>query len=275
MSDNLVILIHGKAFAGKDSVYNTLRLMTSKYFQSIPYNDYHTFVNNVYTETVPEILQQHVEHCIRVPFADEVKRELCRINPKVDYKRLMSDSSYKSNFRKELVDIGDGYRQDDPDIWVKKHRANFFPMLKKEQKKLFFITDARYLNEYDYAEEIEKETGNIVIRVKVHAPLADRLSRMSYDAAKKYIKFSKYNAGERLEEIATKSGRTLEWDVTVLNRNVTSQENNPIENIKSMLFPPICGMMPYQGKYVVLYSMLHPQLSSISKVYENLREARL
>jgi len=274
MADNLVILIHGKAFAGKDSVYNTLRIMTSKYFQNITYNDYQSFVNNVYTETVPEFLMQHVEHCIRVPFADEVKKELCRINPKVDYQRLMSDPVYKSSFRKELVEIGDGYRQDDPAIWVKKHRETFFPLLKKISKKVVFITDVRYVNEYNYGEEIEKETNNIVLRIKIDAPLPDRLTRMSYDAVKKYVKYSKYNAGENMEEISERAGCKLKWDLVIDNPNFTpSNSFNAIPYIPFL--PVITNTIAYNGYYTDLFKMLSPQLQTIAKLYENMREARI
>lgn len=271
MADNLVILIHGKAFAGKDSVYNTLRIMTSKYFQSIAYNEYQSFVNNIYTETVPEFLMQHVEHCIRVPFADEVKKELCRVNPNVDYRRLMSDPVYKSSFRKELVEIGDGYRQDDPNIWVRKHRDTFFPLLRKVSKKLIFITDVRYVNEYDYGEEIEKETNNTVLRIRVDAPLPDRLSRMSYDAVKKYVKYSKYNAGENMEE---NSECKLNWDLIVNNPNFAT--SNSFNGIQDMPFLPIiCANIAYNGKYIELFRMLSTQLQTVAKLYENMREARI
>lgn len=275
MADNLVVMIHGKAFAGKDSVYNTLRIMTSKYFQSIAYNDYQSFVNNVYTETVPEFLMQHVEHCIRVPFADEVKKELCRINPKVDYQRLMSDPVYKSSFRKELVEIGDGYRQDDPNIWVKKHRDSFFPLLRKVTKKIIFVTDVRYINEYDYGEEIEKETNNTVIRIKVDAPLPDRLSRMSLEAMKKYVKYSKYNAGENMEELAKTSGRELKWDLEIQNCNIT-KTSVPMTFVSSNFELTRCfGNMAYQGKYLEIYQVLSRQLQSITDIYNNMKEARI
>ena len=273
MSDNLVILIHGKAFAGKDSVYNTLRVMTAKDADIQTYDNYQAFVNSIYAESLPEFLAPRVEHCLRVPFADEVKKELCRMNPSVDYQRLMTDPVYKSNYRKELVEIGDGYRKSNPNIWVEKHRESFFPLLEKVSKKIIFITDVRYINEFDYGEEIERETNNIVIRLKVESPLPHRLSRMSYDAAKKYIQYSKYNNGENMEELAMKACRNIKWDLEIQNYNIT-KTYAPMPFVNPLFEIPRCfGNMAYKGKYLEIYQVLSRQLQSIADIYNNMKEA--
>jgi len=249
MGNNLIVFIHGKAFSGKDSIYHTLRLNSIDTITFTDYDKHVSFVNEFFEDK--QTAKDKTPDIIRLPFADEVKRELCRIKPEVDFDKLMSDPAYKSQYRKELVEIGDGYRKDDIDCWVNKHRDNFFPLLEQSDKKMFVITDARYCNEMEYAKEIEyhnkySNNNSVVITVKVWADLPTRLNRMSVESAYKYLKYSKNNRGEMMEEYALENNNPINFDIVV---------NNNIDH----------------KRYINIYEDLSVQTYQISKLFNKIR----
>lgn len=190
---NIAIFIHGKAGAGKDTFVKALKY----FYKDEVTSDYHN-IQDLLTNK-PSIYD--TEDIVVMPFADEVRKELCRLDPAVDFPRLCNDYEYKTKYRKELVDIGDGYRQRDPGIWVDKHYISLKQWNLENKGKIVCIPDMRYStndtgDEFAYAKEIGKELQLLSFTVKITASLSARLGRMSETARKNYIQFGMYNDSE-------------------------------------------------------------------------------
>ena len=206
---NIALFIHGKASAGKDQFVKGLKvqyhyLYTSEFpkhcFSKEEWKELRNFVSGK-----PAIFDTPDIVCL--PFADEVRRELCRIDPGIDFNRLCQDYEYKSRFRKELIKIGDGYRQENPGIWVEKHYTTLKQWNADNNGKIICVPDMRYHtenqgSEYDYSREV-CEWGKIVsFRIKIHAPLGIRLLRMSSNNVGSYLKYGVNNPSETsMEEL--------------------------------------------------------------------------
>lgn len=200
---NIALFIHGKASAGKDYFVKSLKY---EYFNdtrtNYPYNGSEMSEKeellNLYTGK-PSIFDTPAINTM--PFADEVRRELCRLDPSVDFDRLCRDYSYKTAFRKQLIEIGDGYRQEDPGVWVDKHRKSLQAWNETNNNKIICIPDMRYHtpnhgSEFDYAKEVGSWGNIISIRIKIHAPLCTRLLRMSKEGIASYVQYGMHNASE-------------------------------------------------------------------------------
>lgn len=190
---NIALFIHGKASAGKDYFVKGLKI-------------HHLLKNSILNKVMtPDELMDGNFHdpkiVISMPFADEVRRELCRLDPLVEFDRLCHDYTYKAKYRKELVEIGNGYRQDNPGIWVEKHYATLKKWNEENNGKIVCIPDMRYDtddqgSEYTYSKEIN-EWGKIVsFRVKINAPLGIRLNRMSPEGVAAYVRYGMNNPSE-------------------------------------------------------------------------------
>ena len=133
------------------------------------------------------------------PMADEVRREVCRLNPEIDFQRMKTDYEYKTRFRKEQVEVGDGYRQKNPNIWVEKHFYNLCDGHLFEGDGFIWVPDTRYQNEcFTYAKKIQQELGQkvLVVRIRVVTNLLSQLTRMSSESARKYVACGRFNQGE-------------------------------------------------------------------------------
>jgi len=172
MKMNIMIFISGKCSSGKDTLVEWLR--------SDP-----TIRDNVTT----------------LSFAQGVREELCRLHPEIDRERLRTDYTYKAQFRKEMVEIGDGYRQTMPSIWVDKHFLEVQKICLFEPTKIVCIPDMRYASndcgdEFQYSKDIAAELGIVTIRVRMKAPLLARLNRMQPQAVSDYMRYASTNASE-------------------------------------------------------------------------------
>lgn len=156
-------------------------------------------------DTVVSLLCQDLlirESVSKIPFAWGVRDELCLKYPEIDRARLETDYKYKAQFRKEMVEIGDGYRKTiSPSIWVDHHRKNLMREIEKNPKKIICTTDLRYStndsgDEFQYSKDISKQLGIVTIRVRVKAPLLVRLSRMSPENVRDYLMYSAQNDSE-------------------------------------------------------------------------------
>lgn len=195
---NLVLFVSGKASSGKDTLFNKLRYeifdeISEEYID--PKEVYSFFKSGEHPKITAFELKDQVVH--KFPFADEVKRELVRLQPEVDFVRLLKDSEYKEKYRKELVDIGDGYRENDPLIWIKKQQEELVRFLNTNDKKIVVVTDVRYLNEFVYFETMAKSNSpNIFVSIRIEASLPVRLSRMSKSGMLNYLNRARYNRSE-------------------------------------------------------------------------------
>lgn len=167
MPNNTYLFLSGKAHSGKDTTFKLLRY---------------------YCE----------EDAVRMAFADEVKRELVRINPDISFERLLRDNKYKDQYRKELIDIGDGYRQTNPKIWIDKIHEQIVKFDKENFGKIVCITDTRYKNEVQFAEDLNTILNykSMAFNVRIKATLPSRLARMSNDGMLKYMSVGRYNPSE-------------------------------------------------------------------------------
>lgn len=197
-TSNLVLFVSGKAAAGKDTLFNRLRQETFEYFEDeyIPDGEWFEFLKTGKNDKVEKSeIDTKIIH--KIAFADEVKYELCRLNPEVDEFKLFNSTTYKEQFRKELVDIGDGYRKNDPLIWIKKHQERLIKYLDTHDGHLVVITDMRYINEFVYFEHMAKSMSeNIFLSVRVECPLHIRLERMSKIGMINYVNRARYNDSE-------------------------------------------------------------------------------
>lgn len=190
---NIAIFIHGKAGAGKDTFVKALKYFNKKEEVTDYYEVDNLFMNKPSTYDTEDI--------VTMPFADEVRKELCRLDSSVDFKLLCNDYKYKTKYREQLVNIGDGYRQRDPGIWVDKHYVALKQWNLENKGKIVCVPDMRYStnntgDEFAYAKEIGKELQLLSFTVKIKASLSARLSRMSETARKAYIQFGMYNDSE-------------------------------------------------------------------------------
>jgi hypothetical protein len=212
----IVCFVSGKASAGKDTFVKCM----AAHLAGLPiYNVFECGKSKV-QGTLDEIFEEgnFGDLPIRVvPMADEVRRELCRIRPEVSFERMKRDYSYKASFRKEQVDIGDGYRQGDPDIWVKKHKLYLQENNILDGSGFIFIPDIRYKNElYDYSKQLQIEFGSkvLVLRVRVLVDLYSQLLRMSPKSSREYCAYGRFNASEcMLDDVQER-----DYDLIVDNR---------------------------------------------------------
>lgn len=167
MPSNTYLFLSGKAHSGKDTTF--------------------------------KLLQYYCEDdAVRLAFADEVKRELVRINPEVSFERLITDNKYKDQYRKELIEIGDGYRLVNPKIWVDKLHDQILKFDKENSGKIVCITDTRYKNEIQFAEDLNTILNykSMAFNIRIKSSLPARLARMSADGMMKYMEVGRYNTSE-------------------------------------------------------------------------------
>lgn len=205
MPNNIYLFIHGKAHSGKDTIFNSMKM-------TVCAND-----------------------TVRMAFADEVKRELVRINPEVSFEKLLTDNEYKEKYRKELVEIGDGYRKDDPYIWIDKMKEQILYFDSKNSKKIVCITDMRYRNEFSFANELMEILAHesMSFTVKLDVQEIVRFGRMSTDGLKKYLKYGRENPSECDMDTVTNS----EFDVVIDNNKHLEDEQQRTFHIFSQITP--------------------------------------
>lgn len=142
---DLIILISGKQYAGKDTLAAVFPLLLG-------------------------------ERSIQVSFAKEVKRE-CAAKFGLDYNRLMTDQAYKSEHRQKLIDHGCGRRLEDPDYWVRtayeQAAKQFDELYPWRMLRIIIISDWRFPNEYKWFNDRQYT----VLPVRVFATPDARRSR--------------------------------------------------------------------------------------------------
>lgn len=193
---NLIVFISGKASAGKDTFAKSLLCCLKNNFDSEilkSKEDYAALFNEK-----KDTFNFGGVQVTFAPFADEVRRELCRLQPDVSFEALKYDYVYKTKFRKEMIDIGHGYRQKDPLIWVKKHGENINPLLNSGTPQVILVPDTRYQNEMAYGIALSNMFEGKVFSysARINATLLTRLNRMSPEGAKTYLAKGRYNPGE-------------------------------------------------------------------------------
>lgn len=87
-----IILVSGHRYSGKDTV----------------------------SDFLTEILRTRGLHIRRTAFAAELKREYARQHPGVDVHRLFTDSAYKEQHRRGLIEFGAVERAKNVHVWVDK-----------------------------------------------------------------------------------------------------------------------------------------------------------
>lgn len=198
---NLAIFIHGKVSNGKDTFVRAVKYIFGCYLSSelkgMSISDVIDEINKL-KENRPSIFD--TEDIVTMPFADEVRKELCRLDPTVDYTLLCKDYNYKAKYRKQLVEIGDGYRKNNPGIWIDKHYLALKEFCSNNNGKVICIPDMRYStndagDEFEYARNPEIP-DLLTLTVKIKASLPARLSRMSPEGIKAYINYGMHNASE-------------------------------------------------------------------------------
>ncbi len=198
---NFILFIHGKASAGKDSFIKALKINYYKYTLRDVRPDNFLYKDNAF-ENEMQFLYDEKPSAFDTPaietisFNEGVYQELARINPEVDLLRLKTDYEYKSRYRKDLIRIGDGYRQENPEIWIEKHCENLEERLKVSDDQIFICPSMRYRNELEYSKFLNTKDNLISFSVKIEASLGTRLNRMSSEGIANYMKFAKENASE-------------------------------------------------------------------------------
>jgi len=198
---NLAIFIHGKVSTGKDTFVRAVKYIFKYYLfpelREMYASDIFAEIKKL-KENQPSMFD--TEDIVTMPFADEVRKELCRLDSTVDYDLLCKDYNYKAKYRKQLVEIRDGYRQNNPGIWIDKHYLALKEFCSNNNGKVICIPDMRYStndagDEFDYARNPEIP-DLLTLTVKIKASLPARLSRMSPEGIKAYINYGMHNASE-------------------------------------------------------------------------------
>lgn len=92
-------------------------------------------------------------------FAEEVREEAARKNPDIPREHFWStDPEIKSKIRPILVEIGGGYRENDPGIWIRKLKDSIEADEGKVQLQI--VTDVRYINELTM---LTRKGGHVII----------------------------------------------------------------------------------------------------------------
>ncbi len=143
--------------------------------------------------------------------ADEVKREAAR-KYNLDYDRYMNDNDYKNENRGYLIEIGDGYRRENPTVWVRK----VVDLIKKtsigkSEPQYFFIGDIRHTDEPEYLSTLD---GFEFIPVFIHVNPCVMKTRLK----------SSDNYNRWLETLHSSSQRhvnpsTYDWKYIIGNNN--------------------------------------------------------
>lgn len=199
MKPNIILFISGKASSGKDTFVNQLRLQLyhDSHRCNIGYEEQYMFLKYGSQLDINKF-ELEDKKIIRLSFAEEVKLELCRVNPSIDFNRLMTDSAYKEQYRKEMIEIGDGYRSKfHKMIWIEKLDEHLRLVNCRNSGKIIVIPDCRYINEFNYAHDLCKTLPNtIVLTYRINASLPTRLSRMSKAGILNYLAKGRFNTGE-------------------------------------------------------------------------------
>lgn len=198
MIDNIILFISGKASSGKDTFVNQLKLQMMLMNQNVMLSsqEQYNWMRFGRQEDVVNYLHGKNDPVVRISFADGVKRELCRLHPEIEYERLFTDPVYKEQFRKEMIEIGDGYRKNlSENIWVDKLSLALSEYTKQYKGKIIVVPDLRYKNELAYANAL-KIDGYLVMTIRMEASLPTRISRMSLDGMTQYINYGQFNDSE-------------------------------------------------------------------------------
>lgn len=122
--------------------------------------------------TVGKLIKKQfkLEPCKYIAFADPIKKIAKLMFPSIPERFLTGSSKFRSEIipnafkngkpltiRQLLIDIGNGAREYDPDIWIKALNQT----LEKNKDSSIIITDERFRNEFDFL----KKMGFTQIRI--------------------------------------------------------------------------------------------------------------
>ena len=111
-------------------------------------------------DTLAKTLQTFVPNTVTLAFAHAVKEEADQIcKKKFGLSAFTVDPAEKKIVRPVLIEIGHGYRQKDPMVWINRLAAKIDATL---PTKNIIITDCRYKNEA----EMVHSKGGLVVFVK-------------------------------------------------------------------------------------------------------------
>lgn len=196
---NIILFVHGKASAGKDSFVQALKYFCK--FQT-PDRDKMYLDKPLFTTELQKLFSGKPSaydnaRIYPVSFNEGVYEEACRLNPNIDLSKLKSDYAYKSQYRELLVSIGDGYRKENPYIWIESHERDLGNILQKIDNSFIVTPCLRYENELQYSKSLNKKFQNLLsFSIKIEASLTTRLNRMSSIGVNKYLKFAMQNESE-------------------------------------------------------------------------------
>lgn len=199
---NIILFVHGKASAGKDSFVKSLKANFLKHSEQSRRKENFLYEEETFVDPLADLFADKPSLFDEAPieiisFNQGVYEELARLNPEVDLQRLQNDYAYKSKYRKELVAIGDGYRQENPEIWIQKHFSILKKKCKTEKNKIYVCPSVRYWNEVQYSKNVNSYIDNLIsFSIKINASLGTRLCRMPKDGILKYMKVAKENPSE-------------------------------------------------------------------------------
>lgn len=109
-------------------------------------------------DTFADLVTEMVGSCeltARFKFAEMVRRECARLYPHLAADMWTEDPSKKEIIREKLLEVGAGYRDKNPNVWI-EHLAEIVPYA---EEPIRLIPDARYLNEVKWI----LDNGGIVV----------------------------------------------------------------------------------------------------------------
>ncbi|MFA5071275.1 MAG: hypothetical protein WC511_02780 [Candidatus Pacearchaeota archaeon] len=198
---NIVLFLHGKAGSGKDTFIQTMKFV-SKFLKDD--RDANYAKKELFTTELKSLFSgMPSEFDVGSPinivsFNEGVYRETCRINPNIDIHLLKSDYKYKAQYRELMVQIGDGYRLENPRIWIDEHLKDLETVLATRDNQFIITPCLRYRNELEYCGDLNKKfQGQLLsFSVRIKASLPSRLQRMSKEGIISYMTFAKNNNSE-------------------------------------------------------------------------------
>jgi dephospho-CoA kinase len=234
---NMILGYVGYACSGKDTASKLLeKLIIECSNSAVKLEDPTTLITGTLVDE--RLIIWHVPLALGVKL--EFVEEQNKLGISVDLRKLLYDSEYKCQFRKQLIEIGDGRRNTvHPLYWIHKAQENIKHLLQQypDQQHIFQITDMRYQNEIPEFENYAYANNISMLSIKVEASLHLILARMAKPGVIDYMQRHRLNNSEiNVKRIAA--------DIVLNNNNSTRQLE---KDIKVQVLP-IMGLILYENE---------------------------